>query len=222
MADTNDNGRAAAASARTIPLLSCGIFRFELEKILPEIEAELGGNIEAVFLAAGLDAAADKLEAEITENLNTGIKALLYGSMCHSELERITGTLRQGAKRRRFLSSGTSGAVYPKEANCVEIILGTEKKRELDAAGNVYYLTMGGLKLWREIYRGSHGWEEADARVNFGYFEKVVVLDTGIFEIAEEDLFEFFEYTQIPVEIMPVSLDHFKSVVLGLCRGDKN
>jgi hypothetical protein len=204
MTNTNDNGRAAAEPTRKIPLLSCGIFRFELEKILPEIEAELGRNIEAVFLAPGLDAAADSLEAAITENLNTGIRALLYGSMCHTEMARITGT---------------TGAVYPKAANCVEIILGTEKKRELDAAGSVYYLTMGGLKLWREIYRGSHGWEEADARVNFSYFEKVVVLDTGIFEIAEEDLFEFFEYTQIPVEIMPVSLDHFKSVVRDICRG---
>jgi hypothetical protein len=208
----HDDGSAAAGTHRGITLVSCGIFRFELEKILPEIEAELAdsnqrdGCVEVSFLAPGLDASGEKLEAALTESLDGGAagqKALLYGKMCHTEMARITEK---------------SGAIYPEAANCVEMILGTERKRELDAVGNVYYLTMGGLKLWREIYQDSHGWNEAYARVNFGYFDKVVVLDTGIFEIDDEELFEFFEYTQIPVEVMPVSLDHFKSVVRDLCR----
>ncbi|MDR2509332.1 MAG: hypothetical protein LBC77_01660, partial [Spirochaetaceae bacterium] len=73
---------------------------------------------------------------------------------------------------------------------------------------------MGGLKLWKSIYQEGHGWDEVDARQNFCYFDRIVVLDTGVFPIACEDLFEFFEYTQVAVEIEKISLEHFKSVVL--------
>ena len=77
---------------------------------------------------------------------------------------------------------------------------------------------MGGLRLWKEIYQQGHGWDSTDARINFGSCEKIVVLDTGIFTISDEELFEFFEYTQVPVELMPISLHYFKSLVLELCK----
>jgi hypothetical protein len=188
-----------------ISLISCGIFRYELEKLLPEIETELGCKIEADFLAPALDANADLLEKSVTEKFvehQDKKTALLYGNMCHTEWPRITEK---------------SGAVYPKAANCAEILLSPEKKKEFDAKENVYFLTMGGLKEWKEIYRQGHGWDAADARVNFGYFEKIVVLDTGVFEISDEDLFEFFEFCQVPVEVMNISLDYLKSTLIDLC-----
>jgi hypothetical protein len=187
----------------SLSLLSCGIFRFELEKILPEIKEALG-DILVDFLSPALDVHIDRLEQSVSEHLEAhqhDKNILLYGGMCHTEWARITGK---------------SGAVYPKAANCVEILLSPEKKKMSDVTGNIYYLTMGGLKLWKEIYQQGHGWDSTDARVNFGYFEKIVVLDTGIFAISDEELFEFFEYTQIPVEVMPISLDYFKSLVLEL------
>jgi hypothetical protein len=176
-----------------------------LEKLLPEIEAELGYKVDVDFLAPALDVNADLLEKSVSEKfaaLADKKTALLYGNMCHTEWPRITEK---------------SGAVYPKAANCAEILLSPEKKKEFDAKENVYFLTMGGLKDWKDIYHQGHGWDAADARVNFGYFEKIVVLDTGIFEISDEDLFEFFEFTQTPVEVMKISLDHLKSTLLALC-----
>lgn len=191
----------------SLSFLSCGIFRFELEKILPEIKEALGGqDIHLDFLSPALDVKADILEKSVIEHLESHHQdktVLLYGGMCHTEWPRITGTF---------------GAVYPKAANCVEILLSPEKKKMSDASGNIYYLTMGGLKLWKEIYQQGHGWDSTDARINFGSFEKIVVLDTGIFTISDEELFEFFEYTQVPVELMPLSLNYFKSLVLDLCK----
>jgi hypothetical protein len=128
---------------------------------------------------------------------------LLYGRMCHTDMAGITKD---------------TGVIYPRTSNCVEAFLSPEKKKEMDATGNVYYLTMGGLKLWREIYQQGHGWDAVDARINFGSFDKIVVLDCGLFEITDEALFEFFEFTQTPVEVMPISLDYFKGQVLGICR----
>ena len=191
---------------KCIACVACGIFQFELEAILDEIRAGLGAEVETHYLDPGLDTRADTLEAAVTAKLDSLAGAdvmLLFGSMCHTEWPRITGK---------------SGARYPKPANCAEMLLSPEKKREIDAGGNVYYLTMGGLKLWKAIYRQGHGWDETDARQNFGYFDRIVVLDTGVFPIADEDLFDFFEYTQVAIEVEQISLDHFKSVVRETLR----
>ena len=188
----------------SIKCVSCGIFQFELERILPEICAGLGCKIQTDYTDPGLDTHADTLEQAVAEKIDglTGSKImLLFGSMCHTEWQRITEK---------------SGALYPKPANCAEMLLSPDKKKEIDASGNVYYLTMGGLKLWKSIYQNGHGWDEVDARQNFCYFDKIILLDTGIFPIADEDLFEFFEYTQIPIEVEQINLDHFKSVVLEI------
>ena len=190
---------------QAIPVLSCGIYRMELEKILPEVQAELGAELSVQYLPPALDVNETRLAAAITEGLHAlaGKPLLLYGRMCHTDMAGLAG--------------GT-GAVYLPTANCVEAFLSPEKKREMDATGNVYYLTMSGLKLWREVYQQGHGWDAADARVNFGSFDKIVALDCGLFEITDEALFDFFEFTQVPVEVMPISLDYFKGVVLGVCR----
>jgi hypothetical protein len=190
---------------QTIPVLSCGIYQLELEKILPEIRKELNADLRIQYLPPALDVNENRLAKAVTEGLQALDKpvVLLYGRMCHTDMAGITRD---------------TGALYLRTANCVEAFLSPEKKKEMDAAGNIYYLTMSGLKLWREIYLQGHGWDAVDARINFGSFDKIVVLDCGLFEITDEALFDFFEFTQVPVEVMPISLDHFKGVVMDVCR----
>jgi hypothetical protein len=194
-----------------LPVLSCGVFKWELEKILPEIEQELGEKITPKFLPPALDESESKLEAALKEGVadfnsqdSNPNCAFLYGSMCHTAMEALSKEL---------------GSVYPAPANCAALLMGPEKKKEMDAMGNFYYLTSYGLREWRSVYKeGGHSWDEADARVNFSYFEKIIVLDTGVIEINDEELFEFFDYTQVPVEAEKISLDYFKSVVLDMCK----
>ncbi|GHV80061.1 hypothetical protein AGMMS49944_18520 [Spirochaetia bacterium] len=196
----------AMMKKQTIPILSCGIYQLELEKIVPEIQEELGAELLVRYLPPALDVNETHLAAAITEGLQALAgkpSMLLYGRMCHTNMAELTKD---------------SGAIYPRSSNCVEAFLSPEKKKEMDATGNVYYLTMSGLKLWKEIYQQGHGWDAVDARINFGFFDKIVVLDCGLFEITDEALFEFFEFTQTPVEVMPISLDYFKGQVLGICR----
>lgn len=190
-----------------IPILSCGVFQWELEKIIPEIEKDLGKSITPTFFPAALDESELKLEAALKDgvaNFNNQNCAFLYGSMCHTDMARLAEEL---------------SAVYPKPPNCAAMLLGTEKKAERDSLGNFYYLTSYGLREWQTVYKNEgHHWDEVDARIKFGYFEKIIVLDTGVIEISDEELFEFFDYTQIPVEVEKISLDHFKSVVLDMCK----
>jgi hypothetical protein len=195
----------------SIPVLSCGIYQMELDSILPELEKELGVELRVNYLPPALDVNETRLAAAIAEGLpeagsqEPGSKRslLLYGRMCHTDMAGVT--------------RGT-GAVYPAAANCVEAFLSPERKREMDATGNVYYLTTSGLKLWREIYQQGHGWDAVDGRINFGSFDRIVVLDCGLFEITDEALFDFFEFTQVPIEVEPITLDYFKGVILDLCR----
>jgi len=42
-----------------------------------------------------------------------------------------------------------------------------------------------------------------------------LLIDTGLSQVNDEELLEFFEYTQVPVEIYPADLDHLKKEILN-------
>jgi hypothetical protein len=98
--------------------------------------------------------------------------------------------------------------------NCVELILGKERQKEIEKSAKVFYLTPGWLQNWEDIFRRGQGWDDIDARQNMGFYDKILLLDTGVSEISDEDLLEFFEYTQVPIEIEKVDLAVFKENVV--------
>ena len=59
-------------------------------------------------------------------------------------------------------------------------------------------------------------WTVDDARINLGRYDRIILLDSGLEPLDDEMILEFFELTQVPIEIVPVSLDHFKQVVAQL------
>jgi hypothetical protein len=122
-------------------ILSCGIFQPELDIIIPEIKRKLKGcDIALTYLSPGLHNDCRRLKEELLNNLNEESSTktvVLYGSMCHTEMTAILKNYH---------------TVIPKEKNCIEIILKSEIKAEMDASGNIFYLTAGWLKNWREIF----------------------------------------------------------------------
>jgi len=185
-----------------IPMLSCGIFKYELEAARADIERELGAELAARFLPPALDLDFVIMEAALREELDGSPTALLYGSMCHPQLTDIAAQV---------------GADLPCRANCAAMFLPTERNAELAADGNVFFLTLGGLRQWRDIYIGGHGWDDFDARSNFGYIDRIILLDSGVFEYTDEEIFDFYEFTQTPIEVEPISLDFFTQNVVELC-----
>jgi hypothetical protein len=186
-------------------IVSCGIFQPELEKILPELLAELNQEIEIGFVPPALHVDYKKLADGISGGLaplDGKNILLLYGSMCHPDLPNITHD---------------SGAIYLGAGNCIEAMLSPDRKKELEKYGKVFYMTAGWLKYWRDIFQEGMGWDSIDARMNMGFYDQIIVLDSGIYEISDEELIEFFEYTQVPVDVEPITLDYFKNIVLGLC-----
>ncbi|MDR3279831.1 MAG: DUF1638 domain-containing protein [Synergistaceae bacterium] len=187
-------------------IVSCGIFQPELEKLLPEIGRELNCELEIGFVPPALHVDYKKLAEGIYLGLErfTGRNVLmLYGSMCHPDLPNMMKDV---------------GALYLKAGNCIDAMVSPESKAEFEKKyGKLFYMTAGWLRYWRDIFQKGMGWDTIDARMNMGFYDQVIVLDSGIYEISDEELIEFYEFTQVPVDVEPITLDYFRGVLLGLC-----
>jgi hypothetical protein len=84
------------------------------------------------------------------------------------------------------------------------------------------YRKGGDLENWRKIFVEGLKWDEIDARQNFGYYDRILLLDTGITPVDDEKILEFFDYTQVPVEILPIDLEHFRREVEKLLEEGKS
>lgn len=177
-------------------ILCCGVLQEEMEYILKG-----KNNIEIEYMEAGLHTDLKKLESSITNSLNqqqSSLSVLLgFGTMCHPDMELIADKF---------------GSRVVQAKNCIEMLLG-EKLKELDAEARTFYITSGWLENWRKIFIEQLKWDPIDARQNFGFYERIMLLDTGIIPLDDEKILEFFEYTQVPIAIMPVELDYFRSLV---------
>jgi hypothetical protein len=188
-------------------ILSCGVFQKELEQILPDIKSAIpDSDFVFVYVEPALHDDNDKLKAGIDnalEPIDEKISAFLFGFMCHPDLPQI---------------AAAAGAVCPKqEKNCMELFLAPELKAEFDKSGNIYYMTEGWVKMYLNDIQTGQGWDPIDARINFGSFDKIVILDTGFLDVSDEELFELYEYTDTPIEIESISLDYFKKSIIDLC-----
>ncbi|MHB9293890.1 hypothetical protein Holit_03009 [Hollandina sp. SP2] len=179
-----------------INILSCGIFRPELDMIISEINNKFKyHDIKITYLSPSLHVYPLKMEEELTANLDKNKNStvlVLYGNMCHTELPRILHKYN---------------VLLPKEKNCIEIMLKPEIKSEMDKSGNINYITTGWLKNWREITAGGS---------MIG--DKIIYLDCGANLISDEELLEFFDYANLPIETVKITLDNFKEIIITLCK----
>ena len=187
-----------------VRIVACGIFQPELEQVLRQIREERPNDslINVTYVPPALHVDYDKLKDGITDALDQVSeqkKILLFGSMCHPEIGEFTEKYH---------------VVRLSPGNCIELILGKERQKEIEKTAKVFYLTPGWLLNWKDIFRQGQGWDEIDARINMGFYDKILLLDTGVSEFSDEDLLEFFEYTQVPIEIEKVDLAVFKENVV--------
>lgn len=181
-------------------ILCCGILRNELEHLLE------GRNIEVNYLDPALHVDLDKLAKQLVaslENIDAEDIPLIIGNQCHPELAEMTA-----ARGGRVIGA----------KNCIEMLLG-EKMLELDAENKTFYLTGGWLENWRQIFIEGLKWDAVDARQNFGFYKRILLLDTGVVPIDEMSLLEFFDYAQVPVETMSVGLDYFQKLLEQVLDG---
>ncbi|MDQ7097182.1 DUF1638 domain-containing protein [Desulfosporosinus sp. PR] len=189
-------------------IVACGIFQLELEHILDEIKAEWASaaEIKVTYTEPALHVDYDSLKDSLTTSLTTASEEkliLFLGSMCHPEI----GELSQKRCAARLQAN-----------NCIEAILGKKVIDDMQHSSNIFCITPGWLQNWEKIFRQGQGWDEIDARQNFGFYDKILLLDTGVSELNEIDILEFFEYTQVPIETQKVELDILKKNVVETLR----
>ncbi len=186
-------------------LIACPIFAKELAAVLPEIAAEATVQL----MDYRVHNSAKVMEKELARCIETAgaegaAISLLVGQECQAQQP-----LRDIADH--------CGALLPAGHNCLEIILGRDKARTL-ADKRTTIMT----PAWIDMINNSISdgfWTVEDARINLGRYDRIILLDCGLVVLDDEMIMEFFELTRVPIEIMPVSLGHFKKVVRKLLAG---
>ncbi|HBV98216.1 MAG: hypothetical protein JL50_00095 [Peptococcaceae bacterium BICA1-7] len=184
----------------TRKIIGCGIIRHELDYITR------GKDVDIVYLDPALHTDTDKLERALINAIDSTQERdvpLIIGTRCHPDIEKL---------------AAGRGAKLAQSQNCIEMFLG-DKLGHLNSEGFNFYMTAGWLENWRNIFTGAMKWDAVDARQNFGLYDRIIVLDTGLIPLDEEKIIEFYDYTQVPVEIMQVDLDIFREIVSKACEG---
>lgn len=183
--------------SRKTGIVCCGILKEELELICQQ------ENIEAqrYYINPALHVDFDMLEEELVKTLKTASKeeeeiVVIFGS-CHPEIDEIIA--KYNAERLLV-------------KDCITALIG-DRQKELNQEANNFYLTSGWLKNWREIFIEGLGWDDVDARQNFGFYDRILLVDTGIREISDREILEFFEYTEVSIETLEADLSHFRDLV---------
>jgi hypothetical protein len=179
-------------------IIACGVFQKEIE----HLRDSLGFPFRASYLGSGLHVDFDELKEALKDELekcrDSQGTIVVYGQ-CHPRIDEILKPYK---------------AALIDCQNCVDAFITRKGMEEKAKRGLYFYLSPGWLDAWRGIF-SRLGWTPSEARMQMGSFKGVVYMDT-LKDAAgrEQELLEFFDYTNLPFEVMPVSLDHFKSLII--------
>lgn len=179
-----------------VAFLACEVLRQELERVLEQINSEglFDCEIAVTYMPAILHMNFDYLKDDILRALDQMIAdriILLYGSKCHPEFHEFL-------KDRDLIT-------FP-QSNCFELILGA-RMQEIDRTSKTYYLTPSFMTFVSEM-----------VLMNLGYYDRMLLLDTGVCEIADEQILDFFDHSThalVPIEVEKVDLSVFKGNIVA-------
>ena len=182
--------------------VACSMLKAEIEKVMQDLNLEN----RILFFDAALHVDFDRLEKALVSRLEEVKQdekpAVLVGTKCHTEMQDIV---------KRYQAKAVTGI------NCIELLLG-EKMKELENEAKTFFVSFGWLKNWKKIFVEELKWDSVDAKVNFGYYDRIICIDTGLNEIGDEDVLEFFEYTGVPLEMYQTDLENLKAEIRRLIR----
>ncbi len=185
-------------------IIACPVLAKELQTVL----ATLGLTPEVHLMNYHVHINPDSMEEELNNNMeeldteNAQI-SLLVGKHCNAR-QPISTIAKQNNAR------------LPDKRNCIELILGTDKTQELQQ-NRTAIMTPGWITMMNQSISDGQ-WTVEDARLNLGWYDQILLLDTGTEPIDDETIINFFELTQVPIDIMPVTLEHFQQEVLALLQ----
>ena len=188
-------------------LISCGILRQEIEKLIEEQSLD----VEPYFLDAGLHVVYAELEKELTSVLEKSAEyapngiIVVYGDMCHPRIKKI-------AKKY-------NNTIKVDALNCIDCLLGGHKKLlQADPKCSHFYLSPGWMPSnlkktagFREIF----DWNIEDVKDQFEDLSGLIIIDSlDNLDTFKSDIEEFSYHTGLEVkDTKVVGLDGLKAVI---------
>lgn len=187
-------------------LVSCSIFRREIAAL----GLAVTDRVDSTFLDSMLHMRPHELDAILLRLAETADRPtlLVYGDCCPH-----MGELSQLPHVRKV-----SGI------NCCDIILGRAAYRRLQRGGTFFFMPEW-TERWEEVFRFELGLASANLASEFMHemHKRLVYLDTGLTEIPGKTLANIEAFFDMPVEVMPIGLEHLKMAVLnGLQKVDEH
>lgn len=182
-------------------IIACEVFIDELLAVLPEAYKD----IDITWLDPGLHMDLDKLKMTLKQAVRDAETEgadprFLFGNACHPDMCHIINNH----------DGNILGAKNCIEAFCHENIAELEKNRTI-------VITPGWVRFFPKIMAMA-GWDEVDVRQNWGHYDRILLMDTGINPLSEEEILAFYDLTQVPIEIQPISLDPFRKKLAEVLR----
>jgi hypothetical protein len=185
-------------------LIACGIFDEELKCALAHLDDRY--EVTVVRIPPGYHCIVEQLEAALTEALGDGRAAdrastrLLIGRSCLPDMKGFCA--REGV---RCLPT----------ANCLTAMAGDERVKQLED-GRTMVITPAWI---RKMFLAPEGipshlrWDPADFRANFGRYDRILVLGTGV-PPTDEEILECFDLFGNPVfDFEPCDAARFNALV---------
>lgn len=183
--------------------LCCGILEKEISEILSLLPKPYSESI-VTYMDPLLHVDFDKLSVALTQKCSEMKQicselTLVYGSKCLPDIVQLAKTW---------------DANIMEPPDCIGLLAGPLRD-SLDSECKTFYLSPGWLEHWERIFKIGLGWDSIDARqILGGFYDRILFLDTGVAPFSDEQILEFYDYCQVPVEFLSVKLDDLKNSLL--------
>ncbi len=211
-----------SVSFSKIAIVSCGVVSLELNHLRKEgfLDTE-----HLLFTTPGLHENMRELERQLVLKINQAkeeaekVLVVYGGKFCYVNVNEPTRTMQtiveeQGPRVARIDAT-----------HCMDMIAGQKERdriaREVAGEEKVWWMVPGWIKFRDRVF---FEWDQGLANENFPkHTGGAIVLDgIGYFDryVAEhpEELLEYSDWMQIPIQGYPVTLDRFKSLLADQAR----
>ncbi len=183
---------------KNITLISCSLFRNEIEFLRSKHELEL----PVVYLNSILHIYPEKLQIAmdkaILKELKKGQKVILLYGECHIDI-------RESTKH--------PDVVRVQGLNCIEIMIGKKRYKRIQKERLFCFLPEW-TRRWRDIFSGHLGLNRENARSFMqDMHSEVIYLDTGVEPVPFELIKEIEDYTGLKMDVMPTTSEHLLAAI---------
>lgn len=190
--------------SRATSLIACPIFRDELESVLAELN--LSPRID--YMHYSIHNNPHKMEEQLQEGVGRAVK----------NGDRVRFLVGKHCKGKRNIADVVEdcGGKIPHARNCIDMLIGDELAKELQK-NRTSLMTPAWIRMINQSIRDGQ-WSVTDARLNLGWYNRIIILDTGVEPLSDEQIMEFYDLTQVEIDILPVDLTHFRALLQKLLK----